>query len=114
MFCFFLIKAILWTKQFPNGHCVFQGYSSLPICMAKTHLSLSHMPDKKGAPTGFILPIRDVRASVGAGFIYPLVGTVGGWQQHFLFFTLNEVDKNTHTSALFLCNIHNVSLYNTN
>uniref|UniRef100_A0A672IC39 formate--tetrahydrofolate ligase n=1 Tax=Salarias fasciatus TaxID=181472 RepID=A0A672IC39_SALFA len=53
-----------------------QGYGSLPICMAKTHLSLSHMPDKKGAPTGFVLPIRDVRASVGAGFIYPLVGTV--------------------------------------
>lgn len=53
-----------------------QGYVSLPVCMAKTHLSLSHMPDKKGAPTGFILPIRDVRASVGAGFIYPLVGTV--------------------------------------
>lgn len=44
--------------------------------MAKTHLSLSHMPDKKGAPTGFVLPIRDVRASIGAGFIYPLVGTV--------------------------------------
>uniref|UniRef100_A0A8C6NJS8 formate--tetrahydrofolate ligase n=1 Tax=Nothobranchius furzeri TaxID=105023 RepID=A0A8C6NJS8_NOTFU len=53
-----------------------QGYGSLPICMAKTHLSLSHMADKKGAPTGFILPIRDIRASVGAGFIYPLVGTV--------------------------------------
>uniref|UniRef100_A0A672IC43 formate--tetrahydrofolate ligase n=1 Tax=Salarias fasciatus TaxID=181472 RepID=A0A672IC43_SALFA len=53
-----------------------QGYGSLPICMAKTHLSLSHMPDKKGAPTGFVLPIRDVRASVGAGFIYPLVGTM--------------------------------------
>uniref|UniRef100_A0A7N6FAH1 formate--tetrahydrofolate ligase n=1 Tax=Anabas testudineus TaxID=64144 RepID=A0A7N6FAH1_ANATE len=53
-----------------------QDYGSLPICMAKTHLSLSHMPDKKGAPTGFILPIRDVRASIGAGFIYPLVGTM--------------------------------------
>ncbi|XP_047244631.1 monofunctional C1-tetrahydrofolate synthase, mitochondrial isoform X3 [Girardinichthys multiradiatus] len=53
-----------------------QGYESLPICMAKTHLSLSHMPDKKGAPTRFVLPIRDVRASVGAGFIYPLVGTM--------------------------------------
>uniref|UniRef100_A0A3Q2V8R9 formate--tetrahydrofolate ligase n=1 Tax=Haplochromis burtoni TaxID=8153 RepID=A0A3Q2V8R9_HAPBU len=53
-----------------------QGYGSLPICMAKTHLSLSHMPDKKGAPTGFVLPIRDVRASIGAGFIYPLVGTM--------------------------------------
>uniref|UniRef100_A0A8C4E340 formate--tetrahydrofolate ligase n=1 Tax=Dicentrarchus labrax TaxID=13489 RepID=A0A8C4E340_DICLA len=53
-----------------------QGYGSLPICMAKTHLSLSHMPDKKGAPTGFTLPIRDVRASIGAGFIFPLVGTM--------------------------------------
>lgn len=55
---------------------VTQGFGSLPICMAKTHLSLSHMPDKKGAPSGFVLPIRDVRASIGAGFIYPLVGTV--------------------------------------
>ncbi|XP_024147308.1 monofunctional C1-tetrahydrofolate synthase, mitochondrial [Oryzias melastigma] len=53
-----------------------QGYGSLPICMAKTHLSLSHLPDKKGAPTGFVLPIRDIRASIGAGFIYPLVGTM--------------------------------------
>lgn len=53
-----------------------QGFDTLPVCMAKTHLSLSHMPDKKGVPTGFILPIRDVRASIGAGFIYPLVGTV--------------------------------------
>ncbi|XP_049914562.1 monofunctional C1-tetrahydrofolate synthase, mitochondrial [Epinephelus moara] len=53
-----------------------QGYGTLPICMAKTHLSLSHMPDKKGVPTGFVLPIRDVRASIGAGFIYPLVGTM--------------------------------------
>uniref|UniRef100_A0A6Q2Z6D2 formate--tetrahydrofolate ligase n=1 Tax=Esox lucius TaxID=8010 RepID=A0A6Q2Z6D2_ESOLU len=53
-----------------------QGYGNLPICMAKTHLSLSHMPELKGVPTGFTLPIRDVRASVGAGFIYPLVGTM--------------------------------------
>uniref|UniRef100_A0AAY4B358 formate--tetrahydrofolate ligase n=1 Tax=Denticeps clupeoides TaxID=299321 RepID=A0AAY4B358_9TELE len=53
-----------------------QGYNTLPICMAKTHLSLSHMPEKKGVPTGFVLPIRDVRASIGAGFIYPLVGSM--------------------------------------
>ncbi|MBN3308003.1 C1TM protein, partial [Amia calva] len=53
-----------------------QGFGALPICMAKTHLSLSHQPDKKGVPSGFILPIRDVRASIGAGFIYPLVGTM--------------------------------------
>ena len=50
------------------------GFGALPICMAKTHLSLSGDPALKGAPTGFSLPIREVRASVGAGFIYPLVG----------------------------------------
>lgn len=50
------------------------GFDKLPICMAKTHLSLSHDPDLKGVPTGYRIPIRDIRASVGAGFIYPLVG----------------------------------------
>lgn len=50
------------------------GFGSLPLCMAKTHLSFSHDPALKGAPTGFRIPIRDVHASVGAGFIYPLVG----------------------------------------
>ncbi|MBV9217089.1 MAG: formate--tetrahydrofolate ligase [Acidobacteria bacterium] len=50
------------------------GFGSLPICMAKTHLSLSHDPALKGAPTGFTLPVREVRASVGAGFIYPVCG----------------------------------------
>uniref|UniRef100_A0A2K6UEZ0 C-1-tetrahydrofolate synthase, cytoplasmic n=1 Tax=Saimiri boliviensis boliviensis TaxID=39432 RepID=A0A2K6UEZ0_SAIBB len=53
-----------------------QGFGNLPICMAKTHLSLSHNPEQKGVPTGFVLPIRDIRASVGAGFLYPLVGTM--------------------------------------
>jgi len=53
-----------------------QGFGDLPICMAKTHLSLSADPSRKGAPTGFTIPIRDVRASVGAGFLYPLVGTM--------------------------------------
>ncbi len=52
------------------------GYSSLPICMAKTHLSFSDNPDLKGAPENFRITIRDMRASVGAGFIYPLVGTM--------------------------------------
>lgn len=50
------------------------GYDKLPICMAKTHLSISHDPTLKGAPKGFRVPIRDIRASVGAGFLYPLVG----------------------------------------
>lgn len=52
------------------------GFSGLPICMAKTHLSFTANAELKGAPTGFRIPIRDVRASVGAGFIYPLVGTM--------------------------------------
>jgi formyltetrahydrofolate synthetase len=52
------------------------GYDKLPICMAKTHLSLSHDPELKGVPKGFRIPIRDVSASVGAGFVYPLLGTM--------------------------------------
>ena len=50
------------------------GFDQLPLCMAKTHLSFSHDPNIKGAPVGFRVPIRDVRASVGAGFLYPLLG----------------------------------------
>ena len=50
------------------------GYGNLPICMAKTHLSLSHDPELKGVPKGFRIPIRDVSASVGAGFVYPILG----------------------------------------
>ncbi|KAG9285660.1 hypothetical protein G9A89_000577 [Geosiphon pyriformis] len=51
-----------------------QGFANLPICMAKTHLSLSHDPKLKGVPTGFTVTVRDIRASVGAGFLYPLLG----------------------------------------
>ncbi|MDZ7843481.1 MAG: formate--tetrahydrofolate ligase [Anaerolineales bacterium] len=50
------------------------GFDDLPMCMAKTHLSLSHDGSLKGRPTGFTVPIRDIRASVGAGFLYPLLG----------------------------------------
>jgi methylenetetrahydrofolate dehydrogenase (NADP+)/methenyltetrahydrofolate cyclohydrolase/formyltetrahydrofolate synthetase len=50
------------------------GFDKLPMCMAKTHLSLTHDPALKGVPKGWRLPIRDLRASVGAGFIYPLCG----------------------------------------
>ncbi len=50
------------------------GFGNLAICMAKTHLSLSHDPIMKGAPKNFTLPVREVRASVGAGFIYPVCG----------------------------------------
>jgi len=50
------------------------GFDKLPLCMAKTHLSFTHDASIKGAPTGFRIPIRDIRASVGAGFLYPLLG----------------------------------------
>jgi formate--tetrahydrofolate ligase len=50
------------------------GYANLPICMAKTHLSISHDPNLKGRPSGFRVSIREVRASMGAGFLYPLLG----------------------------------------
>ena len=50
------------------------GLSKLPICMAKTHLSLSHDPLIKGVPRDFTVPVREVRASAGAGFLYPLLG----------------------------------------
>jgi methylenetetrahydrofolate dehydrogenase (NADP+)/methenyltetrahydrofolate cyclohydrolase/formyltetrahydrofolate synthetase len=50
------------------------GFDKLPLCMAKTHLSLSHDPSLKGVPKGFKIPVRDIRASVGAGFLYPLLG----------------------------------------
>jgi formate--tetrahydrofolate ligase len=50
------------------------GFGKLPICIAKTHLSISSDSSLKGAPTGWRLPVREVRASVGAGFIYPICG----------------------------------------
>jgi methylenetetrahydrofolate dehydrogenase (NADP+) / methenyltetrahydrofolate cyclohydrolase / formyltetrahydrofolate synthetase len=52
------------------------GFANLPLNMAKTHLSLSHDPALKGVPKGYKVPIRDIRASVGAGFLYPLLGTM--------------------------------------
>lgn len=50
------------------------GFGGLPVCIAKTHLSISSDPALKGAPTGWRLPVREVRASVGAGFVYPICG----------------------------------------
>jgi len=69
-------KMRLFTKK---------GFDKLPICMAKTHLSISHDPTLKGEPKDFVFPVRDVRASVGAGFLYPLCGdmrTIPGLPSH--------------------------------
>lgn len=65
----FTAQAISQIKDYEAN-----GFGRLPICMAKTHLSLSHDSGLKGAPSGFTLPVREVRASVGAGFIYPICG----------------------------------------
>uniref|UniRef100_A0A674DTC5 C-1-tetrahydrofolate synthase, cytoplasmic n=1 Tax=Salmo trutta TaxID=8032 RepID=A0A674DTC5_SALTR len=79
-----------------------QGLGNLPICMAKTHLSLSHDPERKGVPTGFTLPIRDIHANLGAGFLYPLVGTVRLFClytkcAHFATSTISKTRKNLMT-----------------
>ncbi|MCB0201238.1 MAG: formate--tetrahydrofolate ligase [Caldilineae bacterium] len=79
------------------------GYGGLPICMAKTHLSISHDPTLKGVPTGFTLPVREVRASVGAGFIYPLCGemrTMPGLPSKPVFFKV-DLDENGKVVGLF-------------
>ena len=79
------------------------GYGGLPICMAKTHLSISHDPALKGVPTGFTLPVREVRASVGAGFIYPLCGemrTMPGLPSKPVFFNV-DLDENGKVVGLF-------------
>ncbi len=79
------------------------GFGNLPICMAKTHLSLSHDPQLKGAPAGFELPVREVRASVGAGFIYPLCGdmrTMPGLSAHPAAEQV-DIDENGEIIGLF-------------
>ncbi len=73
------------------------GFDKLPLCMAKTHLSLSHDPALKGVPSGYRIPIRDIRASVGAGFLYPLLGemrTMPGLPTRPIFYDV-DLDLNT-------------------
>lgn len=80
-----------------------QGFAPLPICMAKTQYSFSHDPNLKGVPTGFTVPIRDIRASVGAGFLYPLVGemsTMPGLPTRPCFFDV-DLDDNGEVVGLF-------------
>jgi methylenetetrahydrofolate dehydrogenase (NADP+)/methenyltetrahydrofolate cyclohydrolase/formyltetrahydrofolate synthetase len=73
------------------------GFDRLPICMAKTHLSLSHDAALKGVPKGFRVPVREIRASVGAGFLYPLIGkmsTMPGLPTRPAFFDI-DIDLET-------------------
>jgi formyltetrahydrofolate synthetase len=80
------------------------GFDKLPMCMAKTHLSLTHDPNIKGRPTGWRLPIRDIRASVGAGFLYPLCGamrTMPGLPTRPVFFDVDLDLKTGKVVGLF-------------
>jgi formate--tetrahydrofolate ligase len=79
------------------------GFDKLPINMAKTHLSISHDPTLKNVPKGFTLPIRDIRASVGAGFLYPLCGqmvTMPGLPSVPAFAAV-DIDEDGKTVGLF-------------
>ncbi len=79
-----------------------RGWNNLPICMAKTQLSLSHDPNLKGRPKDFTLPIRDIRASIGAGFLYPLCGemkTMPGLPSHPVGENL-DIDDNGNVIGL--------------
>lgn len=79
------------------------GYDKLPICMAKTHLSLSHDPNLKGVPKGYRLPVVDIRPSIGAGFLYPLCGamrTMPGLPSRPAAVDV-DIDENGRTMGLF-------------
>ncbi|KAI8081596.1 formate--tetrahydrofolate ligase-domain-containing protein [Halteromyces radiatus] len=80
-----------------------QGYADLPICMAKTQYSFSHDASLKGAPVGFTVPIRDLRLSAGARFIYPLcdtIQTMPGLPTRPCFFDV-DLDDNGQVVGLF-------------
>ena len=80
-----------------------QGFDNLPVCMAKTHLSLSHDPTLLGAPTGFTVPVRDIRAYTGAGWLVPLCGdmqTMPGLGKTPAAFNV-DIDENGRTVGLF-------------
>jgi len=80
-----------------------QGLGGLPICMAKTHLSLSHDKSLKNAPTGFTVPVRDIRAYTGAGWLVPLCGdmqTMPGLGEHPAAFDI-DLGPEGRTVGLF-------------
>jgi len=80
------------------------GFSRMTINVAKTHLSLSHDPDWKGVPRGYKLPVRDIRASVGAGFFYPICGnmqTMPGLPSRPVFVDVDIDPKTGKTKGLF-------------
>lgn len=80
-----------------------QGFGNLPICIAKTQYSLSHDAKLKGVPTGFTFPIRDIRASVGAGYLYAMaadIQTIPGLSTYAGYMNV-EIDENGEIEGLF-------------
>ena len=71
-------ESVSWSAEARRRARFFteQGWGNLPICMAKTHLSVSHDPTLRGSPSGYTFPISDIRPSVGAGFLYALAGRI--------------------------------------
>ena len=87
-------KIDLYTKQ---------GFGNLPVCIAKTQYSLSHDANLKGVPTGFKFPVRDVKASIGAGYLYALaaeIQTIPGLPTHCGFMNV-EVNEDGEIEGLF-------------
>jgi formate--tetrahydrofolate ligase len=79
------------------------GFGDLPVCIAKTHLSISSDPSLKGAPTGWRLPVREARANVGAGFVYLVSGemrTMPGLSSHPAAEKI-DIDENGNVVGLY-------------
>lgn len=76
------------------------GFDKIPICMAKTPLSLSHDASLKGVPSGFTVPITEIRASVGAGFLYPLTGSISTMPGLATRPSFMDIDIDTETGEI--------------
>ncbi|MCK4602131.1 MAG: formate--tetrahydrofolate ligase, partial [Phycisphaerae bacterium] len=101
----YLAKDVTYSKKADQQIASYEraGLSHLPMCMAKTHLSLSHDPSLKGVPTDFTVPVSEVRAAAGAGFLYPLLGqmrTMPGLPSVPAFMNV-DLDENGNVVGMF-------------
>ncbi len=101
----YLAGAITYSEQAEEQIALYQknDLNHLPICMAKTHLSLSHDPNFKGVPRGFTVSVREVRISAGAGFLFPLLGkmrTMPGLPSRPAFMDI-DIDENGNVVGMF-------------
>ena len=101
----YLAGAVTYSEKAEKQIAAYEqsGMDKLPICMAKTHLSLSHDSDFKGMPRGFTVPVREVRAAAGAGFLCPLLGkmrTMPGLPSQPAFMDI-DLDENGNVVGMF-------------